>query len=72
MVALRRRNLTDDLLSGADPRRNDGDRLSVDELRMLAVSLLMAGTDTTRNQLPASVQVLCDRPDQWGDAARSP
>ena len=25
----------------------------------------MAGTDTTRNQLAASVQVLCDHPDQW-------
>lgn len=65
MVALRRRNLTDDLLSELIRAEDDGDRLSVDELRMLAVSLLMAGTDTTRNQLPASVQVLCDRPDQW-------
>jgi cytochrome P450 len=25
----------------------------------------MAGTDTTRNQLAASVQVLCEHPDQW-------
>lgn len=65
MVALRRRNLTDDLLSELIRAEDDGDRLSVDELRMLAVSLLMAGTDTTRNQLPASVQVLCDCPDQW-------
>jgi cytochrome P450 len=65
MIAQRRDNLTDDLLSELIRAEDDGDRLSVDELRMLAASLLMAGTDTTRNQLPASVQVLCDRPDQW-------
>jgi cytochrome P450 len=29
------------------------------------VNLLIAGTDTTRNQLAASVQVLCDHPEQW-------
>jgi len=65
MIALRRHNLTDDLLSELIRAEDDGDRLSVDELRMLAAGLLMAGTDTTRNQLPASVQVLCDHPDQW-------
>ena len=35
---------------------------NADELRMTVASLLMAGTDTTRNQLSASVQVLCDHP----------
>lgn len=65
MITLRRQNLTDDLLSELIRAENDGDRLSVDELRMMAAALLMAGTDTTRNQLPASVQVLCDHPDQW-------
>lgn len=32
---------------------------------MLAATLLMAGTDTTRNQLAAAVQVFCDHTDQW-------
>ena len=32
---------------------------------MLVAGFLMAGTDTTRNQLAASVQVLCEHPDQW-------
>jgi cytochrome P450 len=32
---------------------------------MLAGGLLLAGTDTTRNQVAASVQVLCEHPDQW-------
>ena len=65
MIDRRRRDLTDDLLSDLIRAEDDGDRLSADELRMLAASLLMAGTDTTRNQLAASVQVLCDHPDQW-------
>jgi cytochrome P450 len=32
----------------------------------------MAGTDTTRNQLAASVDVLCDHPDQWALLAEQP
>jgi cytochrome P450 len=65
MVAARRGNLTDDLLSELIRAESDGDRLNLDELRMLVAGFLMAGTDTTRNQLAASVQVLCEHPDQW-------
>ncbi|MBV5244719.1 cytochrome P450 [Mycolicibacterium sp. PAM1] len=65
MIADRRANLTDDLLSDLIRAEDDGDRLSSAELRMLAASLLMAGTDTTRNQLAASVQALSEHPDQW-------
>ena len=65
MIARRRHDLTHDLLSDLIRAEDDGDRLNADELRMLAASLLMAGTDTTRNQLAASIQVLCDHPDQW-------
>lgn len=65
MVAQRRHSLTDDLLSELIRAEDDGDRLNADDLRMLAAGLLMAGTDTTRNQLAASVHVLCDHPDQW-------
>ena len=65
MVAARRDNLTDDLLSELIRAESDGERLNLDELRMLVAGFLMAGTDTTRNQLAASVQVLCEHPDQW-------
>ena len=51
MVDRRRHNLTDDLISELIRAEDDGDRLTADELRMLAEVLLMAGTDTTRNQL---------------------
>ncbi|MDT5069348.1 MAG: hypothetical protein QOK02_5503 [Mycobacterium sp.] len=72
MVAQRRHTLTDDLLSDLIRAEDDGDRLNADELRMLAAGLLLAGTDTTRNQLAASVDVLCDHPDQWALLAERP
>ncbi len=72
MVAARRNNLTDDLLSELIRAESDGDRLNLDELRMLVAGFLMAGTDTTRNQLAASVQVLCERPDQWAKLGEQP
>jgi cytochrome P450 len=65
MIAERRTSLTDDLLSELIRAEDNGDRLNAEELRMTVASLLMAGTDTTRNQLSASVQVLCDHPQQW-------
>jgi cytochrome P450 len=65
MIADRRNRLTDDLLSELIRLEVDGDRLDAAEVRMLAFSVLTAGTDTTRNQLAASMQVLCDHPDQW-------
>ncbi|MGA7050505.1 MAG: cytochrome P450 [Mycobacterium sp.] len=65
MVAQRRYSLTDDLLSDLIRAEHDGDRLNTAELRMLAGGLLLAGTDTTRNQVAASVQLLCEHPEQW-------
>lgn len=65
MVARRRHTLTDDLLSELIRAEDDGDRLDAAELRMLVAGLLIAGTDTTRNQFAAAVQALCDQPDQW-------
>jgi cytochrome P450 len=65
MVARRRHSLTDDLLSELIRAEDDGHRLDAAELRMLAGGLLLAGTDTTRNQVAASVHVLCEHPDQW-------
>ena len=54
--------LTDDLISDMMRAEDDGDRLAHDELLILAATLLMAGTDTTRNQLAAAVQVSADTP----------
>ncbi|MHA7649865.1 cytochrome P450 [Mycobacterium sp. ML4] len=72
MVVRRRHSLTEDLLSDLIRAEDDGDRLNSAELRMLAGGLLLAGTDTTRNQLAASIQVLCTHPDQWESLAEHP
>ncbi len=72
MIARRRRSLTDDLVSELIRAEDGGDRLTAAELVMLAEGLLMAGTDTTRNQLSAAVQALCDHPEQWDLLAAHP
>ncbi|WP_029112722.1 cytochrome P450 [Mycobacterium sp. URHB0044] len=72
MVAHRRHTLTDDLTSELIRAEDHGDHLNGDELRMLVAGLLMAGTDTTRNQLAASVHALCDHPDQWALLGQRP
>lgn len=72
MIARRRRTLTEDLISDLIRAEDDGDRLTRAELVRLASTLLIAGTDTTRNQLAAAVQVLADHPEQWALLASRP
>ncbi len=72
MVARRRHTLTDDLLSDLIRAEHNGERLTAEELRMLVAALLLAGTDTTRNQVAASIDVLCDHPDQWELLSNTP
>lgn len=72
MVARRRHDPTDDLLSDLIRAEDQGDRLNAAELRMLAGGLLLAGTDTTRNQLAGSIDVLVDHPDAWALLAQRP
>lgn len=72
MVASRRESLTKDLLSDMMRAEVEGDRLTHEELLTLAATLLMAGTDTTRNQLAAAVEVFCDHPEQWRLLAARP
>ncbi len=72
MIAIRRTSPGDDLISELIRAEDDGDRLTHDEMVSLAAILLHAGTDTTRNQLAAAVQVLSDHPDQWALLARQP
>jgi cytochrome P450 len=72
LIAERRRAPREDLLSDLIAAEEDGDRLSGEELVMLAEAVLMAGTDTTRNQLACSVALLADQPDQWRRLGEEP
>lgn len=65
LVDQHRRHPADDLLSALIAAEEEGDRLASDELVMLAEAVLMAGTDTTRNQLACCLALLTTYPDQW-------
>jgi len=65
LVDRRRNDPGSDLLSALIAIEEAGDRLSTDELVMLAEAVLMAGTDTTRDQLACCIALLGAHPDRW-------
>jgi cytochrome P450 len=72
MIEDRRSKPADDLLSDLIAAEEEGDRLDTDDLVGLAEAVLMAGTDTTRNQLACSVALFTEHPDQWAMLAERP
>ena len=72
LITERRATPRDDLLSDMIAAEEAGDRLSADELISMAEAVLLAGTDTTRNQLACSVAVFAEHPDQWTLLAQRP
>src|SRR3546814_8063577 len=72
MVEERRHRPADDLLSHMIAVEEEGDRLSTDELVMMTEAVLMAGTDTTRNQLACSIALFAEHPDQWARLVAEP
>ena len=72
IIERRRSTPTDDLISSLIAAESDGDRLDHEELVMLCEAVLMAGTDTTRNQLGCSVSLFAKHPDQWRLLAENP
>jgi cytochrome P450 len=65
LIDQRRDEPTDDLLSSLIAAEAEGDRLTHGELVMLCEAVLMAGTDTTRNQLGCSMYLFTQHPEQW-------
>jgi cytochrome P450 len=72
LIERRRTTPSDDLISAMIQAESDGDRLSHDELVMMCEAVLMAGTDTTRNQLGCSLSLFAAHPDQWKLLAERP
>lgn len=64
LVAVRRREPSDDLLGALVDARDKGGRLSEDELVVLGVTLLYAGLDTTSNHIGNFTYTLLTHPDQ--------
>ncbi|HZE01972.1 MAG TPA: cytochrome P450, partial [Pseudonocardiaceae bacterium] len=72
LIAQRRDNPGDDLISTLIAAQTDGESLSTDELRILVNTLVFAGQDTTRNQLGLAITTLAQHPEQWRLLAQRP
>jgi cytochrome P450 len=65
LMADRRRDPRDDMVTALVQAREANDRLSDDEVRSMIAALLFAGYDTTRNQLGLAMWLFASHPDQW-------
>lgn len=72
MIAERRDKPAEDLLTALIAAEEAGDKLSNDELVMMANAVLVGGTDTTRNQLGCAVALFAQHPQQWALLAERP
>jgi cytochrome P450 len=72
LIADRRHQPADDLLTDLIAAEEAGDRLSEDELVMLVNAVIIGGTDTTRNQLGCCVALFAEHPDQWALLGHQP
>jgi cytochrome P450 len=64
LIELKRYQPADDLMSALIAARDDADRLSEHELTVMCCTLLIAGHETTANQVNLSLLLLFDHPDQ--------
>ena len=72
LVATRRKNPQNDLLSGLIAAEEQGDRLTEDELLATAILLLGAGHETTMNLIGNGTLALLRNPDQLEKLKRDP
>lgn len=72
LVAERRRHLGTDVVSELIRAQEDADKMSEDELVMLAASLIPAALDTTRGQLGFTLEAFARNPDQWAALVADP
>ena len=72
LLALRRREPSDDLLSALLSAEADGERLSHAECVNLVLNVVAGGVDTTQAQLSHAMRLLAGHPEQWELLARQP
>jgi cytochrome P450 len=65
VIAWKRANPGDDLLTAMLEAEEGGDRLTMDELRDQVVLLFIAGHETTVNLIGNGIHALLEHPDQW-------
>jgi len=72
LVAERRKSPTDDVLGTLVTARDEGDRLSEEELVNFGVTLLVAGHETTANQLGNFMYTLLSNPERLAELRADP
>ena len=72
LVMQRCEHPSDDLVSTLIAAETDDQRLTPDEIRALLSALVIAGQDTTRNQLGLAMTTFTQYPEQWRLLARRP
>lgn len=72
LIEARRGDPRDDLLSDLIAAEEEGDKLADWELVMMVEAVILAGTDTTRNQLACALATFADHPEQWALLAEQP
>jgi cytochrome P450 len=72
LLAARREDPGDDLISTLLAAEEQGDRLSEEECVNLVLNVLIGGVDTTQSQLAHAVRLLAEHPSQWDALVADP
>ena len=72
LLAARREDPGEDLVSTLLAAEADGDRLSEVECVNLVLNVLIGGVDTTQSQLAHAIRLLAEHPDQWAALRADP
>jgi cytochrome P450 len=72
LMAQRRADPGEDLISTLLAAEAEGDRLSDVECVNLVLNVLIGGVDTTQSQLAQAIRLFCEHPDQWALLAEAP
>lgn len=65
LIAQRRSQPADDLITDLIAAEEAGDKLSTEELVTMVEAVIIGGTDTTRNQLGLALALFAENPRQW-------
>jgi cytochrome P450 len=65
LIAARRDDPGEDLITDLIAAETEGERLNHDELRNLVLNVLVGGVDTSQSQLAHAVRLLALHPEQW-------
>jgi cytochrome P450 len=72
LIAKRKQDPGEDLMSALVHHEQDGDRLDEDEIVTLSTSVIAGGTDTTESQIAHGLRLFADHPDQWDRLGNDP